>query len=587
MSRRLAGCALVCVFGALGLAPAVLAATPGDIAATKALREAELRREQALLKVAPAADKAAGAYVTAVQRECPGVLHGAPEPSAGRLSFPGPRKRGELERSESQLSSIEQEADGGLLAAVESLFVPAVDTFQTEITKLTWSDPRIREALDSETSLSGSTPPVSSASLCTDLRAWAASGFQTLAPGTKAYTSGLEKSLGEPTGVFGSAELLRSSESPASQRLEKEIGRVDLRLRSSLAPFGRDSGRLKRALGEPHSLFEQRKSEPVLARGRTHSGEKLVIKRLGQGGLFGACKHQVSVEFDSEKHHGGAIESSGDSEEICISRRGARRPTISCGKGNELLAMAMPAQVRSVRLRLSSGREIVAPTVRIAARADGGPASVYAESLRGYEPRPVMLTELDAAGTDVRSVRIEGDVRCRPQPKIVGPTFVPLVHATTPSGEPFVIEGSLVRFGRHSSFSVSLSFPKQETDLGIGGGFSISSSSSITIGGKPRAFEQQLSAGCPPRDSWVIYGLLATPGSTIEVRTAAGLTQLTQVPIAAAYRSVGPLEYGAFASPPLEVIVRRVDGTTIYTEGPVKEVVEEREYCEGLAEPSS
>jgi hypothetical protein len=324
----------------------------------------------------------------------------------------------------------------------------------------------------------------------------------------------------------------------------------------------------------------------VLARGRTHSGEKFAIERSRQDDGFGGCKHQVSVEFDISKYHGGAIEGS-DDEEVCLSRRGARRPSISCGEGSERLAMAMPAQVRSARLRLSNGREIVAVTVRIAARADGGPASVYAESLRGYEPHPVLLTELDAAGMEVRSVRIEGDVRCRPQPKVVGPRFVPLVHASTPSGEPFAIEGSLVRFGRHSSFSVSLSFPRRETGLVTGGNFSSSSSSSITIGEKPRAFEQQLSADCPPRDSWVIYGLLATPGSTVEVRTAAGLTQLTQVPIAAAYKSVGPLEYGAFASPPLEVIVRRADGTTIYTEAPVKEVVEEREYCEGLAEPNS
>jgi hypothetical protein len=586
MSRRLAGWALVCVVGALSLAAAVLAATPGDIAATKALREAELHREQALLKIAPATRSATAAYVASVQRECPGVLHGAPDPSAGRYSFPGPRKRGELERSEDQLSSVEQEADGALLAAVESLFVPAVDAFQAETAKLTWSDPRIREALDFEASRSGSTPPVSSTSLCADLRAWAASGFQILAPGTKAYTSGLEKSLGEPPGALGIIELLRPSESPASRRLEKEIGRVDLSVRSSFATFGTDAGRLKRALGEPHSPLELRESEPVLARGRTHSGEKLVIKRSGQGGLFDACKHQVSVEFDFDKHHHGLIRSS-EGEEVCLSHHGARRPSISCGEGVERLAMAMPAQVRSARLRLSNGREIVAVTVRIAARADGGPASVYAESLRGYEPHPVMLTELDAAGTEVQSMRISGDVRCRPQPKVVGPTIVPLVHATTPSGEPFVIEGSLVRFGKHPSLSVSLSFPTRESGLAIGGDFSSSSSSSITIGGKPRAFDQQVSAGCPPRDSWVIYGLLDAPGSTVEVRTAAGLTQLTQVPIAAAYKSGGPLEYGAFASPPLEVIVRRADGTTLYTETPVKEVVEEREYCEGLAEPSS
>lgn len=565
-----------------GLAAQSFAASAGDVAATKALREAELRRERAIAKSAPEAAAARRAFVAAVGRECPGALHGAPQ-DEGFSSVPTPRKRGEHDRAERQLSSVQEEASGALSSTGTASFDAAARTFLAETSTLSWTDPRIRKVLDFEASLfAGTTTPISSASLCGDLRSWAQSGYRTLAPGTKAYVTSFEKAISEPPpGPLDPEVLLRPSESPASRRLEREIKRVRLSVRSTLGAFGRDDTRLRRELGVAPSPFEAREAEPVIGRGRTHSGETLVVKRASRGSFLGTgCKHAVTVQFRAHPRGQGVIRFGGsETEELCLSARGPARPQISCGQDLERLAMALPARATRVRLRLSDGSEIAARTVAIP-RADGGPASVYAETLRGYEPHPVSLTALDAAGATVRSVAIPAAARCRRRPQPAGPKFIPLVHATTPSGEPFEIEGVLVRFGRHASFSVELSHPGNES--------SSSFSSYIAIGGgRPQAFEMQLSTGCQAPASWVIYGLLAPQGASVQVRTAAGLSELTRVPLAASYEARGPLEYGAFDSPPLEVIVRRADGTVLHSEAPVKKVVEEREYCEGFAEPSS
>ncbi|HXD54199.1 MAG TPA: hypothetical protein VN618_05555, partial [Solirubrobacteraceae bacterium] len=265
------------------LAPGAFAATPGDVAATKALREAELRRERAIAKAAPAAVAAWSAFVSAVGRECPDVLHGVPQIEE-LSSLPSPRKRGELDRAEEQLSSVQDEADGALSSAGAASTYAAFAAFRAETAKLNWTDPRVRKALDFEASVfSATTTRVSSASLCGDLRRWAQSGYRTLAPGTKAYVASFETAFAEPPGVPDPTALLRPSESPASRRLEKEAERVRLTVRSSLGAFGREATRLRRELGETLSPFEERETEPVIGRGHTHTGETLIVKRAARG----------------------------------------------------------------------------------------------------------------------------------------------------------------------------------------------------------------------------------------------------------------------------------------------------------------
>ncbi len=62
------------------------------------------------------------------------------------------------------------------------------------------------------------------------------------------------------------------------------------------------------------------------------------------------------------------------------------------------------------------------------------------------------------------------------------------------------------------------------------------------------------------------------------------LVTLTKVPIAARLNSGGPLVYGVFAEIPSELVVRRRDGTVLYTESLAAKATEEAEYCAGYGE---
>ena len=46
------------------------------------------------------------------------------------------------------------------------------------------------------------------------------------------------------------------------------------------------------------------------------------------------------------------------------------------------------------------------------------------------------------------------------------------------------------------------------------------------------------------------------------------------------------LVYGVFAVAPTELVIRRADGRTVYSESLAQRVAENTEFCEGFAEPS-
>lgn len=193
--------------------------------------------------------------------------------------------------------------------------------------------------------------------------------------------------------------------------------------------------------------------------------------------------------------------------------------------------------------------------------------------MRGYSPYPVSLTELDAQGNVMLVVKLEA-VRCRREPAVQGPSFVHLAQGTTPDGEPFTIQGVIVRFGRgQTSFSlilgVSLRGNRNEIEVG---------------NAKPKAFAWSLRLECPPREFAIIYGILSAPGDSVLARTPEGLVPLTKVAIAADLHSGGPLVYGAFSTVPSELVVRRSDGSTLYSESLATRAREEAEFCQGYAE---
>jgi hypothetical protein len=82
----------------------------------------------------------------------------------------------------------------------------------------------------------------------------------------------------------------------------------------------------------------------------------------------------------------------------------------------------------------------------------------------------------------------------------------------------------------------------------------------------------------------LLDGILAPPGASILVRTPAGLVALTKVELATSLNAGGPLFYGVYATPPAEIVVKRSDGSVLYTESLAARATEETEFCEGYAE---
>jgi hypothetical protein len=508
-------------------------------------------------------------------QECGGVLAGVPQEriEVGAELGTSPRARGELERKQLQLETINGEIDALIEAAPFGPDRPATEAFVAKVTPLSWSDPRIAPLVHfAASSLEKAVaPPVTD--VCADMKSWAASGYHVLSAASREFEAAEKAppSAAKPTGSL--ASLLQ----PYEGLQVKSLIRRTLALRTKVAKaldaaFVAAVG-LQHTLGRPESPAEKHERVPVLKRGRTSSGSSFEVRREGPQDLSGSsCRHSLTVAIEE------ASENSSQTTEgsVCLSGEGERRPWSSCGTKNESIAVAVPSSVDAVRLTLSNGRTITSPVVRVPMR-DGGPRRLYVQAVRGYTTRyPISLTELNRDGTTVRVLNVRAD-RCENEPghDPSAPTFVGLATSATPEGEAFTIEGTLLRFG-HDQTTFSLS------RLGIG--VPETSEGASTGHAAPKAFQWELASECPPHEFAIVYGILTAPGSSVLARTPGGLLPLTTVPLAADLDSGGPLVYGVFSTLPTELVILAADGSTFYSENLVAKAREQSEFCEGYVE---
>lgn len=511
-----------------------------------------------------------------IGQECRGVLVGAPleEPELqGQEAHLSARARGALRRSELEQQTIGSELD---LTVVEALYAPdqaALEAYEAQIDQLSWSNPKIGELVQYPGRARKERRAPSVASLCADMRAWAQSGYHVLSQNSREFQAAQRAQLqsGEPTGSI--ATLLKPYENATDLRLIRKTKALQRRFASA---FSSDAlGRLRHILGAPESPFEERMHAPVLGHGRTAAGGTFVVRRKAPRKGFSDehCKHSVSVEI-KEPSKGSSAFSTSSGGSACLSEISEHRASGSCGEGVESIQVVVSAAVRSVRLRLSNGRMIISRVIQVP-RAAGGPAGIYVQSVRGYKAHPVSLTELDASGRPVKTLKV--GFRCHRERSPRGPTFVTLAHGMTPENEPFTIQGVLVHFDRNqTSFSLTLGL----TSLNHGG----EEGSSELSGPKSKTFPWSLGNECQPHEFAIIYGILTAPGDSVLAQTQAGLVALTKVELAPSLHSDGPLFYGTFTTMPSELIVRRADGSTLYAESLVTKAKEEAEFCEGYAE---
>jgi hypothetical protein len=571
------------VLASLAAASVSMAASPTDTAATHAFLQARYDFYVAALRDAPAARAGFIAASQRLARECPGVLAHAPrnelEGESGE-SRPSPRARGERERAERQRATIEGEIGASLSAAESLAYRPAAEAFITATSSLSWSDASIAPLVQASLTVlreAFATPPPDA---CADMKAWAASGYRSLSPASRAFRETQAASTERLDTEQSISAALKPYEGSAERAL---LARTQALLKKFLhaaaGGFGRVYVRLQRALGAAGSSPDEPRRASALAHGTTRSGATFTIRRSGTHEAADAgCRRAVSVETTEKPAKGsGSSFSNSSTTSVCFSPIRTRDVAVECAEGEVSIIIAVPASVRAVRLRLSDGSTITSPVARIS-RKDGGPAGIYVQALRGDKRRPVSLTELDAGSRAVKVVRVRAP-RCKREPRPIGPKFFELVHGTAPGGTPFTIEGSLVDFPGHGySFGVSAqagieASEGQEASLAFG-----------PLGGLPKPSPWHSLVACPPRAFALVYGLLVSPGDSVLARTPEGLVPLAKQQLDPSMHAEGPLVYGVFSSLPSELIVRRSDGSTLSSESLVAKAKEDAEFCEGLAE---
>ena len=568
ISQRIRWAALILLVALALDASVASAGTPADTAATHALLQADYELNSAVLHNAPVSISSAAAFARNLGRECHGVLAGAPNVE-GPESKQTPRARGEHQRSELQLNEIESEISRADFAATYGPDRAAYEAYISKITRLEWSDPQINALIRyrATTYREDQTPPTND--VCADMKAWAQSGYHLLPPASKAFEA-MESARAKQAAPKGSiGTLLKADEGPAERALLKQVDALKPRILKVFTRARESAPNLEHALGLPASPLEQARGK-VLGRGTTKAGETFVVRLEHPGRVRAShCRVPVSVELTESSKHGAAFDTSGS---ICVSDRSSRQPSLGCSD-SESINLAVPPGVRAVRLRLSNGRTVTSRVVIVPGR-HGSPGGVYVQSIRGYTPYPVSLTELDAHGRAVHVLELAKSSRCRPEPAMKAPQFIDIAHGTTPEGETFVIQGVLVHAGAHQTFfTLSVGAGHQEQPKEAIGGHEAS-----------KAFEVSLADECAPHPYSIVYGILTAPGDSVLARTTEGLVALTKVELSAKLSSEGPLIFGVFGAIPSELIIRRADGSTLYTESLAANAKEETEYCEGYVE---
>jgi hypothetical protein len=551
----------------------VAATTPGDRAATHTLLKAKYELAKTTLAGTPAIEASEARAAEALGHECKGVLAGAPDESVLEEEGPfasGPRlsgrAQGERARSEKEKQTIDLEIDEAVFAAAYRVVRRPYEVFIAAAERLTWSDPTITALVRQEAARLREDLVGSPVAVCAEMRIWAGSGFHLLPPGSRHLEEAREAR--NEQAVQGNLEvLLRQSEGPAERAILRRITAVEEELREEERTdewFSRAEYQMELSLGEKVSQFAEQKIAPVIGKGRTPAGSTFVIRASVGKRSPRSCRHKVEIEV----HEGNGGSGGG----VCLSEGAHSHPSSSCSGPVETVELATPPDVRRARVRFSNGRTVTVSVVEVPAK-DGGPAGVFIDAFRGYNPYPVSVQELSRDGRVLRTVSLRR-VRCVKETAAnsVGPPEpVHLATVTAPSGEPLAISGILHRVGRQTEFS-----------LGVQPGMRTSEGGEEQ--GARKQFHWLLSTECGPHPYALLDGLLLAPGASVLVRTPPGLAPLTKVALAASMHAEGPLFYGVYATPPTEIVVERSDGSVLYTESLAAKATEETEFCEGYAE---
>jgi len=549
------------------------AASSADEQATHAYLIAQYKLSRALVREAAAVIGAKNAAATQIGRECRGVLSGMPQPSLGPFVARTPRAKGENARFDRQQEAIEAELYAAVAQPRDNLYRPVEEAYAAEVRQLSWSDPTIASLLQTMTAVKLADISTPAPAFCADARAWAQSGYRALSAASREFEASQDARKSSAHDERSLSALLKPYENAADRALIRKTGTVDNKLLAGVIAAVRTSLRLRRLLGFPHAETEEPKERIVLGRGRTAAGTRFEVSSGTSGGLFSSansCHGSATVAY-TRPGEPEVLIVGGPNNPICLSKAAVRHPALFCEEGIETVQTAVPASVRSVRLVLVDGRTIESRVIHVP-RKNGGPAGIYAQEIRGSSSHAVSLVELNAGDEVVLTLALPRYRCVKPRHRQEFPlNGAELATGHTPEGEPFTI-GAFGEFNGEPFLSVNAGVNPELNEL------------TIKELQSPKAFPWSLSIGCAPHPYAILYGVLAPPGESVTAQTPEGAVALIVVPIEPRLRAKGPLVYGAFSALPSELVIRRSDGSILYSESLVAKDKEATGFCEGYVE---
>ncbi len=575
--------------------------TPGDRAATRTYLDARLAFLRAQIATAPASGAAVKALEASLERECPGVMTGAPHETLLSVLKEGghktPREEGEDNRHGRQFEALQSE----VLRAIETTDLAparaAALAYINMVRPLRWSEP----GFTSLTQLSVATLEFEVASpvpgVCSDMRAWVSSGYRTLSESSKSIERVRAEEDARVRAVLlalaerypSSVPSLERLAGPRERRLARTVDALEAsKLKADLAS-DRNLDQLEVSLGLESQAEREESEHPhkgsvEIGHGRTLADTRFKVyvepPRTEPGPLGETvCKHPITV--DEEPVGNTSVEtlvisSGGSPGQGCLS---PSHPVTECEAGALTIELRTVAAARRVRLTLGNGRRVSSHVAPIPRRL-GGPGGVYYQAVKGPPPGPVSLEELGARGRVLRTITLAHPPKCRAQ-ELERPArhTRSLVAGALPGGGTFTINGTLTTYEKQKSFNLEA----EASTEGLG-----SNSAVEAIGERgPRgasAFTPKLKTGCEPGEFAIVYGVLHAPRDVVLVRTASGLVPLRHVSIPKALHAGGVLAYVALTGVPEQLLVRNPRGKTVFSENLTTTARDSREVCEGEAE---
>ena len=224
LSSVRAATAIAAISMALSVSPALAQASSGDASATGAYLQAYLGQVRAEVSGLPAGLAAMEGLRGQLQLECPGVLAQQPTPSRG-------------EKPSESAIEISDEVQEALFGVAERTESSVHRRFAHSVARLRWSDHGLMRLVHTYTTGEVEQAETPTPDLCSDMRTWAASGFQTVSVATAAYLS-RESTLSSRTAAAQEAIMrkLERYESPADKRIARKIAKAENQALATVLP---------------------------------------------------------------------------------------------------------------------------------------------------------------------------------------------------------------------------------------------------------------------------------------------------------------------------------------------------------------